>query len=128
MTNRKFFEEVIAANISEEITAFAKEAIVKLDKKNENRKKSLTPKQKENEQTKAAILEMLATAPQSAKTLADAFGTNTQTITALCLQLVAAKSVTVEKKKFAGSTSKVNVYSLATEPLEEVEETDEEVE
>ena len=35
MTNREFFTAIVSANVSDEITEFAKSALVKLDKKNE---------------------------------------------------------------------------------------------
>lgn len=127
MTNRKFFEEVINANINDEITTFAKEAIAKLDKKNNDRKTKLSPNQKANEDIKTEILNLLATAPQSAKTIVDNIGYNTQKISALCTQLINANLIKVDKAKFAGSTTKVNVYSLI-ENGDEVEESEDEVE
>ena len=33
MTNREFYTAIVTANISEELTAFAQDAIAKLDKK-----------------------------------------------------------------------------------------------
>ena len=125
MTNRDFYIAVINANINDDLTAFAKSAIEKLDKKNNDRKTKLSPNQRANEDIKTEILNLLATAPQSAKTIVDNIGYNTQKISALVKQLVDNGLVKVDKAKFAGSTTKVNVYSLVEN---EVEETEDEVE
>lgn len=127
MTNRDFFKAVINANINDDLTAFAQSAIEKLDKKNNDRKTKLSPNQKANEDIKAEILNLLATAPQSAKTIVDNIGYNTQKISALCTQLINANLIKVDKAKFAGSTTKVNVYSLV-EHGDEFEESEDEVE
>lgn len=132
MTNRDFYTAVINANINDDLTTFAKSAIEKLDKKNSDRKTKLSPNQKANEDIKTEILNLLATAPQSAKTIVDNIGYNTQKISALVKQLVDNGLVKVDKAKFAGSTTKVNVYSLVENEVEgtedEVEETEDEVE
>lgn len=132
MTNRDFYTAVINANINDDLTAFAKSAIEKLDKKNNDRKTKLSPNQKANEDIKTEILNLLATAPQSAKTIVDNIGYNTQKVSALVKQLVDNGLVKVDKAKFAGSTTKVNVYSLVENDIEEtedeVEETEDEVE
>ena len=129
MTNRDFFKAVINANINDDLTAFAQSAIEKLDKKNSDRKTKLSPNQKANEDIKTEILNLLATAPQSAKTIVDNIGYNTQKISALVKQLVDNGLVKVDKAKFAGSTTKVNVYSLVESGDEdEVEESNDEVE
>lgn len=124
MTNREFYNAIIAANINEEITNFAKEAINKLDKKNSDRKTKLSPNQKANEDIKNEILNLLRTSPQSAKTIVDSIGYNTQKISALVKQLVDNGLVKVGKEKFAGSTTKVNVYSLIETGIESIEEED----
>lgn len=122
MTNRDFFKAVINANINDDLTAFAKSAIEKLDKKNNDRKTKLSPNQKANEDIKTEILNLLATAPQSAKTIVDNIGYNTQKISALVKQLVDNGLVKVDKAKFAGSTTKVNVYSLVENDVEGTED------
>ena len=58
MTNREFYQNVIAANISDEMNAFAEELINKLDKKNSSRKPTKT--QQANEVYKNDILDSLA--------------------------------------------------------------------
>jgi predicted transcriptional regulator len=128
MTNRDFYTAVINANINDDLTTFAKSAIEKLDKKNNDRKTKLSPNQKANEDIKTEILNLLATAPQSAKTIVDNIGYNTQKISALVKQLVDNGLVKVDKAKFAGSTTKVNVYSLVENEVEETEDEIEETE
>lgn len=59
MTQREFFEKVIAANINEEMTAYATGAIGKLDERNAKRKTTPTKSQKANEEFKAQIVEFL---------------------------------------------------------------------
>lgn len=110
---------------TDELAKIAQSYIEKLDKKNNDRKTKLSPNQRANEDIKTEILNLLATAPQSAKTIVDNIGYNTQKISALVKQLVDNGLVKVDKAKFAGSTTKVNVYSLVEN---EVEETEDEVE
>lgn len=107
-----------------ELADFAKSAIEKLDKKNNDRKTKLSPNQKANEDIKKSILDLLAVAPQSAKTIVDNIGYNTQKISALVKQLVDGGLVKVEKAKFAGSTSKVNVYSLVENDVDVLDDED----
>ena len=60
MTQRDFFEMVIAANVNGEMTAYAKNAIRKLDERNAKRKSTPTKSQKANGEFKAQIAEFLA--------------------------------------------------------------------
>lgn len=59
MTQRDFFKKVIAANVDEEMTAYAESAIRKLDDRNTKRKSTPTKSQKANEEFKAQITEFL---------------------------------------------------------------------
>ena len=59
MTQREFFEKVIAANVDEEMTAYAENAIRKLDDRNAKRKSTPTKSQKANEEFKTQIAEFL---------------------------------------------------------------------
>ena len=49
MTIRTFLENVIKAEISDEMTAFARERIAKLDEKNEKKKSATSAKKAEQE-------------------------------------------------------------------------------
>jgi Fic family protein len=91
MTNRDFFNAVISANISDEITAFAKASLDKLDLKNEKRRNSTSPNQKKNEDFKADIFADFSAEPNrvfTAKEIADKYGVSTQKISALLRQMV----------------------------------------
>ena len=73
MTNREFYTKVIEAGISEELTAFATDAIAKLDKTNEARKVKTAEKAAAKELEKApirqAILDVITAEPKTASTL-----------------------------------------------------------
>ena len=134
MTQREFFNAVITANISTEMNDYAQELIDKLDRKNENRKNSTSPKQKANADFKTEIYNYMAETPNrafTAKELADKYNTaenpiTTQRISALMKQMVNTGTVTVFRAKDS-KKNMVNWYQV-TRTDEEVEETDEEIE
>ena len=53
MTNREFYNAVIANTITEDVIAHASEALVKLDERNAKRASKPSAKQKENEASAA---------------------------------------------------------------------------
>lgn len=59
MTNREFFTQVMASNVSDELKAHAESEIAKLDKRNANRSSKPNKKQLENEPIKAEIVALL---------------------------------------------------------------------
>lgn len=59
MTQREFYTAVIEANVSEELVAFATDAIAKLDKTNETRKVKTAEKAAAKEAEKAPIREAI---------------------------------------------------------------------
>ena len=72
MTQREFYEAVVNANISEELTAFATAGIEKLDKTNETRKVKTAEKAALKEAEKAPIREAIfAVIATEAKTASD---------------------------------------------------------
>lgn len=72
MTQREFYEAVVNANISEELTAFATAGIEKLDKTNETRKVKTAEKAAAKEAEKAPIREAIfAVIATEAKTASD---------------------------------------------------------
>lgn len=113
-TAREFYNAIInGTDITTDMVDFAKSAIEKMDTKNANRRTTLSKAQIANEDIKADILTYMGeNGNQSAKSLADYFKVSTQKISALMKQLVDNGNVTVTKDKFAGSSTKVNVYSL----------------
>ena len=78
MTNREFYEAVVAAKINDELTQFATEAIAKLDHTNELRKQKNAEKAIEKEAEKApireAILAVITDEPKTASTLIEEAG------------------------------------------------------
>lgn len=78
MTQREFYEAVIAANVNEELTAFATDGIAKLDKTNEARKVKTAEKAAAKEAEKApirdAILAVITAEPKTASTLIEEAG------------------------------------------------------
>lgn len=73
MTQREFYEAVIAANVNEEITEFATKSIETLDKRNETRREKAAEKAVAKEAEKApireAILAVITAEPKTASTL-----------------------------------------------------------
>lgn len=127
MTNRQFFEKVVAANVSAELTEFATTAIKKLDDKNENRKTKGTPTQRANAELKVQILDFMnenVNRVYTAKELADNFGVVTQKISPLMKQIADTGAIDVLDVKDS-KKNKVKGYKVRV-PDEEVEETAEE--
>lgn len=73
MTNREFFAAVAAANLSDELTQFANDAIAKLDHTNDLRKAAAAKKTAERNAERApmreAILMQITNEPKTATTL-----------------------------------------------------------
>ena len=113
-TAREFYNAIInGTDITTDMVDFAKSAIEKMDTKNANRRSTMSKSQIANEDIKTDILTYMAeNGNQSAKSLADYFEVSTQKISALMKQMVDTGKVSVSKDKFAGSSTKVNVYSL----------------
>lgn len=115
-TNRDFLTLVSNGTINDEVKAFAKEQIAKLDEKNEKRKvsKSTLAHKAENEDFKNAILAALADGKVwVAATLADKLGVSTQKISALAKQLVDSKQIVASEVKIPNK-GKVKGYALPT--------------
>lgn len=99
MTNREFYEAVVNANVSEELTAFATEAIAKLDKTNEARKEKTAEKAAAKEAEKApireAIFAVITTEGKTASTLIEEAGVDIkpQAIPSLIKPLIEAGKV-----------------------------------
>ena len=127
MTNRDFYTAVINANVSAELTDFAKSAIEKLDHKNENRKAKGTPTQRANTELKTQILDFMyenVNRVYTAKELADNFGVVTQKISPLMKQIADTGTIDIFEVKDS-KKNKVKGYKVRV-PDEEVEETVEE--
>lgn len=111
-----------------EITDYANEQIVKLDKKNNAKKDSTkkTPKQIENDTIRETILDMMEegityTSRDIIDFNIDGVAT-TQKVTALMKVLVAEGKVEVNDVKTASSKGKVKGYSIVVKEAEKTEE------
>ena len=94
MTNREFFTKVIATTEDAEIKAFAEGAIAKMDERNEKRKITQTPNQKENEVLKERFIDFLtANGQKSAAEVGAEFGVSTSKASSLLSQAVTAGAV-----------------------------------
>lgn len=113
MTNREFFNAIVSANVSDELTAFAQEAIAKLDKRNEARSSKPSKVALANAPVKEAIVAFLAEhANAVASDIATGCEITTQKASALCRQLVEDGMLTSEEVKMP-KRGKVKAYRLA---------------
>lgn len=113
MTNREFFNAIVSANVSDELTAFAQEAIAKLDKRNEARSSKPSKVALANAPVKEAIVAFLAEhANAVASDIATGCEITTQKASALCRQLVEDGMLTSEEVKVP-KRGKVKAYRLA---------------
>lgn len=118
MTNREFFTTVINANVSAELTDFAKEAIRKLDERNAKR----TSKPSKTQLANVAIKEMIVAyitehGALEASAIAKGISTedteySTNKVSALCSQLVDSGVLTGEVRKVK-SKGKRWFYAIA---------------
>jgi response regulator of citrate/malate metabolism len=113
MTQRDFFTNVINANINDEMTQYAQDAITKLDTRNEKRKSTQTKSQKVNEGLMDKIAEFLGTktAPTLCSEIATKFGYSTQKAAGLLGLLVKAGRVTQTEVKVP-KVGKRKAYTL----------------
>ncbi len=112
MTNREFFNAVVTANISDELTAFAREALQKLDTRNEARKNKPSKTAIANEPIKAQILAFVGENPKAvASDIAVACEITTAKASSLCTRMVSDGTMKSEEVKIKGR--KVHGYSVA---------------
>lgn len=123
MTNREFFE-AIAANeaLAQDLRDFATEGIVKLDRKNEQRRSSESKTEKENKPLREAILDFMADNEGETFLTADIakqFGYSSQKASALLRQLVAANKLEVTEVKVKNKgTQKGYFFSVPVQALD----------
>lgn len=112
MTYREFYNTVISANISEDSVNFAKEALAKLDSRNEKRKTTPTKSQIENASIKAVIFDTVKGSPKMvASVIGEKVGISTQKASALCHQMVESGVMSVEDIKVKGKGA-LKAYSV----------------
>jgi hypothetical protein len=118
MTAREFFNAVIGGKVSDKELDYAREALAKLDAKNDKRKNTKSKEQIANDGIMNSIVEYIKTnGSQVASALGLALDISTQKASALCKILVEGGELTVADKKVKGKGS-VKEYSLA--PSDEV--------
>ncbi len=98
MTNRDFYNAVIEANISEEMTQFATDAIAKLDARNAKRASTESKTQIANKPIVEAIARILTDEPMLASKIAELCGISTQKASALVKKVEGVQSVDVKVK------------------------------
>ena len=103
MTNREFFTAVFNNEITDEVIVFAKDALVKLDARNDKRRNTLSKEQIANEAIKSEMLSVLAkNGAMVASEIAAAMGISTQKVSALAKQLVDCGSLKASDRKVKG--------------------------
>lgn len=115
MTQREFYNSVINAEISEEMTTFARERIAVLDKRNHTPSKADKEKAEQNGLHKAKMIGVLRASETAmpASEIAAAVEISTQKASALLRQLVADGQAVQSEIKVKGR-GKVKAYALAT--------------
>ena len=98
MTQRDFYNAVINANINEEMSSFATEAIAKLDERNAKRASKPSKTQIANEPIIKAISEVLTSEPMLASKIAELCEISTQKASALVKKVDDVQSVDVKVK------------------------------
>lgn len=113
MTKRDFLNAIINGTLTEDVQAYAREAIVKLDETNAKRK--LSPKQVESARMQEAFRMQVAAAltdePQSAAQIAATLGTTANKVSAALRKI---DGVTVVQFKPEGAKRKGTGYRRAT--------------
>ena len=112
MTNRDFFNAVIAANVDDELTAYAKAEIEKLDARNDKRRNTMTKEQLANEDVKKDIVKGVGLGFHTASELAKGLELSTQKVSALCRQLVESGALVAKDVKVKGKGA-VKAYYIA---------------
>lgn len=120
MTQREFFEKVINANVSDELTEKAKELIAGLDKRNAQKSAKPSKTQLENEILKGKMLETLEKGRgYLAVEIASVMDFSTSKASALAKQLVNEGKATVTDVKVKGKgTQKSYTLNITVDETE----------
>ena len=129
MTNREFLTAVANSSLSDDLTTYAAEQIVKLDMRNAARKEKQSSKPSktaiENEPIKASIMEFLSaqSEPMIAADIAENIGITTAKASSLLRQLADAGKVVKSEVKIP-KKGKVKGYAISMTDTAEVEDTE----
>lgn len=113
MTNREFLNTIINSTMDDEIKAFAKEALQKMDERNAKRSSKPSKTSIENAPIKGSIMEFISNRNEFciAGAIAEALEISTQKASALCRQLVADGKL-VEKEVKVPKQGKRKAYGI----------------
>ena len=111
MTVREFYNAVINANLSDEMTEYATAAIAKMDAANEKRKNTPSKKSIENAPLVEEITKLLGSEAQTATEIGEKVGISTQKASALLRKLVVDGVATSTEVK--GKKGMCKAYTLA---------------
>lgn len=115
MTEREFYEAVIAANLSDEMNGKARERLAALDARNEKRKNTESKEKREAAARRGLVLGFLQEntedAPFTRDVIANATGLKPSEVTSACTALV--KSGEAVRTEVKIDKAKRVVYSLA---------------
>jgi predicted transcriptional regulator len=115
MTMRDFLTAVVEDKLNDEMLDYAREAIKKLDARNEKRRNTESKTAKANAPIKAEILAYVeGSHPAIASEIAKALNITTQKASALCRQLVDEGTLVSGETKIP-KKGKVKAYTLPTE-------------
>lgn len=129
MTNREFLTAIANSSLSDDLTTYAAEQIIKLDMRNAARKEKQSSKPSktaiENEPIKASIMEFLSTQsePMIAADIAENVKITTAKASSLLRQLADAGKVVKSEVKIP-KKGKVKGYSISMTDAAEVEDTE----
>ena len=126
MTNREFYNAIVKANITEDITAHAVAEIAKLDKKNAKRKAEEGTIKEENRPIADAILKALEGGSMLSANLAQAVGVTTQKVNGVAGEMVKLGMLDKFKVKVKNKGEQT-AYALATTDKADNEDTADEV-
>ena len=113
MTQREFYNTVIASTDNDELKAFAENALAKLDARNAKRASKPSKKSVENEPIKASIVDFIGDGSCLASQIASGLELSVSKVSALCRQLVADGVLKSEDAKVKGKGTQ-KLYSSAT--------------
>ena len=113
MTQREFYTAIVNSNVSDELKAFATDAIAKLDARNAKRSSKPSKKSLENEPIKESISNLLVDGDaRLASEIASSLELSVSKVSALCRQMVADGVLHVEDVKVKGKGTQKS-YSIA---------------
>ena len=114
MTNREFYSAIANGTMSDEIKAFAEDAIAKMDERNAKRSSKPSKTSIENAPIKESIIEFISNRNEFciAGASAEALEISTSKASALCRQLVEAGKL-LEKEVKVPKLGKRKAYRIA---------------